>query len=159
MKKAGKSSGTRLGWIVSISTIVFIGLRVLERQLFTISTTTSDSSVSNVPLPTVRRPIVTKNVVAASTPAADGGSCLPFSLEDWFLPGKCCLPLEPSFLMVAQRHVTDKVSTHSYHHAYQQYLAPQRCRPDLRLLEIGLGCGMVRCTYVRVCYIVYAGPI
>jgi hypothetical protein len=73
--------------------------------------------------------------------------CLPTSKTDWFLPGRCCDPEMP-FLEVAQRHVVDKVNQpgkkgfHDYELLYQAYLAPIRCRSDLRLLEVGLGCGM-----------------
>lgn len=48
----------------------------------------------------------------------------------------------PSFVDVALKHGTDKVTTHSYQHMYDKYLSPLQSRP-VKLLEIGLGCNMV----------------
>jgi len=54
-------------------------------------------------------------------------------------PGKPAY--RPSFLEIAKKYGTDKVSTHSYHHMYHKYLEPLRDQP-LKMLEIGLGCDM-----------------
>jgi len=42
----------------------------------------------------------------------------------------------------AQPWQTDKVTTHNYAPAYNLYLAPYRALKRVRMLEIGLGCGM-----------------
>ena len=55
----------------------------------------------------------------------------------------------PPFWALGVTVVTDKVTlpptslqwSHTYQFAYERYLRPRRCEP-LRLLEIGLGCGM-----------------
>lgn len=47
-----------------------------------------------------------------------------------------------AFAAAADGTTTDKVSVHGYHRAYQRHLGPIKDRP-LRLLEIGLGCGML----------------
>ncbi|CZT11713.1 uncharacterized protein RCO7_08685 [Rhynchosporium graminicola] len=46
-----------------------------------------------------------------------------------------------SFLEIATKHGTDKVSPHHYNHMYEKYLDPVRDRP-LKMLEIALGCNM-----------------
>lgn len=46
-----------------------------------------------------------------------------------------------SFLDLAQRYGTDKISTHHYDLLYEELLAPLRCKP-VKVLEIGLGCDM-----------------
>jgi hypothetical protein len=74
--------------------------------------------------------------------AVNGEHCLPDSPTDWLAQNKCCTPNSPPFLETAYRHGTDKVTSHNYYILYQIYLAPLRCRSDLRFLEIGLGCGM-----------------
>ena len=50
---------------------------------------------------------------------------------------------QPSFEQIALKYGTDKVTSHSYQHMYDKYLAPVRASP-LKMLEIGLGCNMVR---------------
>lgn len=81
----------------------------------------------------------------ASPARSSTGHCAHVqSADDWYLHGdqQCCRPETPSFVDIANRHTTDKVTTHRYGPAYTRYVAPLRCRSDLRFLEIGLGCGM-----------------
>lgn len=61
----------------------------------------------------------------------------------------CATPLSYSiavaksrgFHHLALRINTDKVTGHQYHHLYEKYLG-SRTDESLRLLEVGLGCGM-----------------
>lgn len=46
-----------------------------------------------------------------------------------------------TFLQLATKYGTDKVTTHSYHNMYQKYLEPMR-EKKIKMLEIGLGCNM-----------------
>jgi len=46
-----------------------------------------------------------------------------------------------TFLEIASKYGTDKVTVHSYHHMYSKYLEPMRTKP-IKMLEIGLGCDM-----------------
>jgi len=46
-----------------------------------------------------------------------------------------------TFLEIASKHGTDKVTVHSYHHMYAKYLEPMRTK-RIKMLEIGLGCDM-----------------
>jgi hypothetical protein len=48
---------------------------------------------------------------------------------------------ELDFYATANKFKTDKVTWHTYHHTYQHYFPQIRCKP-LKMLEIGLGCGM-----------------
>merc|ERR1712093_204385 len=47
----------------------------------------------------------------------------------------------PSFLDIATKYGTDKVTTHHYNYMYQKYLEPLR-DDKIKVLEIGLGCNM-----------------
>ncbi|KAG4424211.1 hypothetical protein IFR04_002615 [Cadophora malorum] len=47
----------------------------------------------------------------------------------------------PSFLDIALKHGTDKVTTHHYNYMYDKYLEPLRDQ-RIKVLEIGLGCNM-----------------
>lgn len=49
----------------------------------------------------------------------------------------------PSFYEVALTHGTDKVTTHHYENMYERYLPALRHK-RIKMLEIGLGCDMVR---------------
>lgn len=49
----------------------------------------------------------------------------------------------PSFFEIAQTHGTDKVTTHHYEQMYETYLPALRHK-RIKMLEIGLGCDMVR---------------
>jgi hypothetical protein len=57
----------------------------------------------------------------------------------WLTAKDSCPPLD--FEEIALRYKTDKVNPHLYQNVYSKYLPPVRCQP-LRILEIGLGCGM-----------------
>jgi hypothetical protein len=46
------------------------------------------------------------------------------------------------FFKVAANTSTDKIRGHKYHHLYDRYLPELRHKP-IKMLEIGLGCGMV----------------
>ena len=46
------------------------------------------------------------------------------------------------FKALGDKHVTDKVSTHRYHPIYEKHLRFRRDDPNLKMLEIGLGCNM-----------------
>lgn len=48
---------------------------------------------------------------------------------------------ENEFKKICDKHETDKVTTHRYHPIYEKYLRYFRSSP-VRMLEIGLGCGM-----------------
>jgi len=52
-------------------------------------------------------------------------------------------PSELSFYEVGKLHDTDKVTTHSYQNMYEKYL-PDLRHKKIKMLEIGLGCDMVR---------------
>ena len=54
---------------------------------------------------------------------------------------KTVVPYERDFLEIAEEVGTDKVTTHKYNFAYENYLPDLRHSP-VRFLEIGLGCGM-----------------
>lgn len=49
----------------------------------------------------------------------------------------------PSFYKIAQSHGTDKVDAHHYEQMYEEYLPALRHK-RIKMLEIGLGCDMVR---------------
>lgn len=49
----------------------------------------------------------------------------------------------PSFYEVARTHGTDKVTAHHYEQMYERYLPALRHK-RIKMLEIGLGCDMVR---------------
>ena len=50
---------------------------------------------------------------------------------------------EGMFYRIAMNTSTDKVRDHKYHRLYDRYLPAIRHQP-IKMLEIGLGCGMVR---------------
>ncbi|KAH7028054.1 uncharacterized protein B0I36DRAFT_146617 [Microdochium trichocladiopsis] len=49
---------------------------------------------------------------------------------------------QPSFLEIATKHGTDKVTDHQYQYMYEKHLSPIRNQKKLKMLEIGLGCNM-----------------
>lgn len=57
-------------------------------------------------------------------------------------PMKVVADADNLFKQIADKHVTDKTTVHRYHPIYEKYFRYQRENPELRVLEIGLGCNM-----------------
>ena len=71
-------------------------------------------------------------------PAADGGDGFPV-IDMYNAPGKTFLDVAGNLPSYPQ---TDKISVHRYEVIYEKYLGPLRAKKGIKLLEIGIGCGM-----------------